>query len=340
MKFPRGASAKEPGRTVSSAFGTTTVPTALRARYSPTIGPSPGPTTVTTPSSDTVATVASAAENFVQRVASSVRPSVKWAITVVGCTSPIDNVTRSGSSSSRSMRGSSSVGGRRPGGEPFGEDAVIVAAGLEPHAALVRHRGGGLGEEQTAGRVARHDPPTAGPAGDAFHVRRRVVPAEGEQKAPLAGGGPVAGPHVAAPLGQHALHVVAEAPGVRGVGVLHGDGHRGGLAVGGGGERGGPVADRQGLPALHLHDGFVAGRPRRPGDERPEGAVAAAALDEERLEVLRPGQFHGRGQGGEGGRIGGPSGGLRRGGEQGGGEERGGHAAGRTGRGDSGTGGS
>ena len=113
------------------------------------------------------------------------------------------------------MRGSSAFGGRRAGGDPFGEDRVLGRIDVEPLAALVRHGAGRLEQQQAAAGIARHDPPAQRAARDGESVALVIVAAQRELEAALAGRRAVAGAGIAAGLREDRLDVVAEAPGER-----------------------------------------------------------------------------------------------------------------------------
>src|SRR5688500_9960327 len=83
-------------------------------RYHAETAASPAPCTVATPSSLTLATVASLEENLAQLVTSSAWPSEKWARTISGCSSTGFNCAAGGKLSRRVSDGSHSAGAGVP----------------------------------------------------------------------------------------------------------------------------------------------------------------------------------------------------------------------------------
>ena len=117
------------------------------------------------------------------------------------------------------------AGGRRgrTGGDPFGDHAIFQRLGPKANAAAVFDRGGSFQKEKAFGRRGWNDTASQCLAGQNEVVDLGSIPAETEPESVFAGRGTVAGPLVAAGLGQYRLDVVAEAPGLVAIEVFHGD---------------------------------------------------------------------------------------------------------------------
>ncbi len=152
-------------------------------------------------------------------------------------------------------------------------------------------RAGWLGEDEAAARVRQLDAAAAILLDDVEVIRRWIVTAQGELEAALAGQRAMAGPGVAAELGQHGLDVGAEAPLERAAHARNDDLSRRVLLADLGRDRGLAV---MGGDDQAIDNGGDLGIARRPGDllgDLTAGFVALELLQDQALPAFSRGQL-------------------------------------------------